>query len=120
MSRDLICIRDLPLVTTIGVHAWEREIRQELLLDLDLACDVAAAAASDALADALDYQEISDGLAELAAANQFQLLETLAEVLARHLLDTYQVPWLKLRLAKPGALPGRTVVSVEIERQRDD
>ncbi len=120
MNRDRIRIRRLAVDTVIGVHDWERHVRQRLYLDLDMAVDASTAAASDALEDALDYQAVSERLAELAAASSFQLIETLAEVMARQLLEEFGLTWLRLELSKPAALPGTTVVSVAIERSRDD
>jgi len=117
VSRDLINIRHLPLVATIGCHPWERDIRQELRLDLELAVDAAHAAASDDLDDALDYQAVADAMTAIAAGSEFKLIETLAEILARQLIEQFGVCWLRLRLSKPGALPGPTEVSIQIERQ---
>ncbi|MDP5070620.1 MAG: dihydroneopterin aldolase, partial [Congregibacter sp.] len=36
---DIVFIRGLRLPTVIGVYGWEREVRQELLLDLEMAWD---------------------------------------------------------------------------------
>ena len=109
-------IRGLRLPTVIGVYAWEREVRQELVLDLEMAWNMASPAGSDDVADALNYAAVSDRLRALAADAEFQLIEALAEALARCVLDEFAVPWLRLRLAKPGAVAAAHDVGVVLER----
>jgi 7,8-dihydroneopterin aldolase/epimerase/oxygenase len=115
---DLVYIRGLRAEALIGVHPWERALRQALVFDLELAADAAAAAASDALADALDYEAVARRVRELCAASSCQLLETLAETVADALVQEFAVPWLRLRLEKPGAVPETSGVGVMIERGR--
>lgn len=116
MSRDVVYIRGLEVETVIGVYAWERTLRQTLVFDLDLACDARRAAASDRIGDALDYDAVATHLRTLVEASSYQLLESLAEALAGSLLREFGIGWLRLRIAKPGALPGAREVGVEIER----
>jgi dihydroneopterin aldolase len=113
---DCVYISGLRLETVIGVYGWEREVRQELLLDVEMAWPVADAAASDDVAQALDYAAVSMRLREHAAASRVQLVETLAEQLASLLRAEFAVCWLRLRLAKPGAVPAAAAVGVVIER----
>ena len=42
--------------------------------------------------------------------------ETFAERLAELLMSEFQIPWLHLKLTKPGAVPAAKGVGVEIER----
>ena len=113
---DIVYLRGLRLEAVIGVNEWERNIRQELALDLEMTTDNRIAAASDQLSDALDYQAVADSVQALAAASQYHLVESLAEAIASHVLSEYAVDGLTLRLTKPGALPGVTEVGVEIHR----
>lgn len=113
---DIVFICGLEIDTVIGVHDWERRVRQTVVLDLELAADIGAAAATDSLVDALDYQAIGDRLVEFVGGSQFRLVETLAERCAALLTGEFGISWLRLRLAKPGALPGARAVGVVIER----
>ena len=47
---------------------------------------------------------------------EFQLVETLAEKIAEIIQTEFNVPWLKLKLSKPGAVRGSKNVGVLIER----
>ncbi|UYG04837.1 dihydroneopterin aldolase [Halomonas sp. LR3S48] len=113
---DCVLIESLELETVIGVYDWERSIRQRLTLDLELATDIRPAAADDDLARTLDYAAISQRIARFAAEHDFALVETFAERLAQLLMAEFAVPWLRLTLRKPGAVPAAASVGVRIER----
>ncbi len=85
-------------------------------LDLRFAWDNRPAAAGDDLTLALDYASVSARIQAFAEQAQFQLVETFAERLAKVLMDEFQIPWLHLKLTKPGAVPEASGVGVEIER----
>ena len=113
---DIVFIRELRADTVIGVYDWEREVRQTVLLDLEMASDNKLAASSDAISDALDYAAVSSRLLEFIEGSQFQLIETMAEQVAAIVLEEFKVPWLRLRLCKPGAVAQAKDVGVLIER----
>jgi dihydroneopterin aldolase len=113
---DTVFISELRADTVIGVYDWERRIRQTVVLDLELASDNRRAAASDRIEDAIDYAAISGRVLSFIEAGEFQLIETLAEQVAAIILEEFAVPWLRLRLAKPGAVAQAREVGVLIER----
>lgn len=113
---DRVFIEDLRIQTVIGVYDWEREITQTVSLDLEMAFDIRAAAASDGIDDTLDYKAVSKRLISFVEDSEFQLVEALAEHCARIVLDEFPVPWLRLKLSKPGAVRGSSAVGVIIER----
>ncbi len=117
-GMDRVVIERLALDAFIGVHAWERRLRQPLWLDIELASDVERAARHDALVDAIDYVAVSRLAETVCAATRFALVETLAEHLASVLLDSTGVDWLRLRVRKSEAVGGATAVGVAIERHR--
>lgn len=114
---DTVFINALEVDCVIGVYDWERQIRQRLIIDLQLGWDNRAPAAGDDLALALDYASVSARVQDFASTSTFQLVETLAEQLASLLMAEFGTPWLRLRITKPGAVPAaRGGVGVEIER----
>jgi dihydroneopterin aldolase len=115
-SIDLVFIRELQVNTVIGVYDWEREVRQTVVLDLEMATDNKRAAASDDIADALNYAAVSIRLVEFIENSQFQLIESMAEQVAAIVLNDFKVPWLRLRLCKPGAVAQAKDVGILIER----
>jgi len=113
---DIVFIRELRASTIIGVYDWEREVRQTVVLDLEMASDNRRAAASDDLDDALDYAAVSARLLAFIESSDFQLIETMAEQVATIVLEEFNVPWLRLRVCKPGAVAQANDVGILIER----
>ena len=113
---DTVYIRGLRAEAVIGVYDWERDIRQTLVMDLELASDNRGAAAADCIDDAVDYAAISSRVLAFVEGSEFQLIETLAEELAALVMAEFGVPWLRLRLDKPGAVAEADTVGVQIER----
>lgn len=113
---DIVYIRDLKIETVIGIFDWERRIRQTVSLDLEMASDIRKAAATDDIRDALDYKAVAKRLISFVGDSEFQLVETMAEKIAQIVREEFGVPWLRLRLSKPGAVRGSQDVGVIIER----
>ncbi len=112
---NIVYIRGLRAQAVIGVYEWERHIRQTLVLDLEMASDTARAAVSDQIVDALDYAALSGRVVALVEGSDYQLLETLADAVGRMIMQDFGVPWLRLRLSKPGAVAEAEDVGVIIE-----
>jgi dihydroneopterin aldolase len=115
---DHVFITDLRVPTVIGIYDWERAIRQTVSLDLEMGFDVGRAAATDSIDDALNYKAVAKRLIAFVGESDFQLVETLAERCAAIVLEEFEVTWLRLRIAKPGAVRGSKEVGVVIERKR--
>lgn len=117
---DTVFIRELSIPTVVGIYEWERRIRQNVTLDLEMAADNRKAAASDTIDDALDYKAVAKRLIQFVGDSQFQLVETLAEECARIVLEEFDVAHVKLTVSKPGAVRGSRSVGVIIERSRGE
>lgn len=117
---DIVTISELEVDTVIGIHPWERQVRQKVVLSLNLGVDAARAAASDHIDDALDYSRVADSVTALVTKAECHLLETLAERIAGHLMREHGVNWLRLDLRKPSAVANTRYVGVVIERGNRD
>lgn len=116
MAMDIVFIRDLKIDTVIGIYDWERQVKQTVSFDLEMAHDNRPAAHSDNIDDTLDYSAVSRRLIEFVGESEFLLVETMAERCAEIIRSEFGVPWLRLRLSKPGAVPEARDVGVLIER----
>ncbi|OAJ95351.1 bifunctional dihydroneopterin aldolase/7,8-dihydroneopterin epimerase [Vibrio bivalvicida] len=113
---DKVFIEQLEVITTIGVYDWEQEIKQKLVLDIEMAHDNRPAGKSDDVVDALDYAQVSQAVLSHIEAGRFLLVERVAEEVAELIMSRFNVPWIKIRLTKPGAVPQAAGVGVVIER----
>ncbi len=113
---DIVFLRDLRIETVIGIYDWEREIKQTVVLDLEMGADIAKAAVSDHIDDALDYKSVAKRLINFVEESEFQLVETLAERCTQIVRQEFGVPWVRLTLNKIGAVRNARDVGVIIER----
>lgn len=117
---DIIYLSDLRIDTIIGIYDWERRVKQTVILDLEMGTDIKAAAESDNIEDTLNYKAVAKRLFAFVGESEFELVETLAENVAEVILTEFNVPWLRLKVNKQGAVRGVRDVGVIIERGKKD
>jgi FolB domain-containing protein len=119
-DSDVIFVRDLRLRGIVGVNEWERDKRQDIVVNLTVYGDFRRAGESDAIDDALNYRTLAkDVIAHVEGSSHF-LVEKLATELARLCVVGHGAERVRVRVEKPGALRFADSVGVEIERRRED
>lgn len=113
---DHIFIRDLRIVTLIGVHRHEKIAPQTVRMDLDIGISNRAVFESDRIADCIDYAKVIERVTALSGAQHYHLIETLAERVAALLLTEFGAAWVRVSIAKLGVLKNGTTAGVTIER----
>lgn len=119
-SFDRIFLSSLTTECIVGIWDWERKVKQTVVIDLEMACDIRKAAASDDIADTIDYKKVSKRLLNFVSESHFQLVETLTEHIARIIVTEFAVPWVRVRLNKQGAIRNSRDVGIVIERRTED
>ena len=117
---DRIFLHDMKVETIVGIWDWERKIRQTVSIDLEMGADIRRAATSDSIDDTLDYKLIAKRVQQFVSDSSFQLVETLAEQIAEVVLSDFDVPWIEVRVNKPGAIRGARDVGVKIRREKNE
>jgi len=97
MKHDLVLIEGLEIRTVIGIYDWEREIRQTVRLDIEMAA-------------------VSQRLIEYVEGSEFALVEALIENCANLILQEFFVPWLRIKITKPLKNLGMDSAAIVIER----
>ena len=115
---DVVFIKGLKVDTVIGIYDWEREIRQEIVLDIEMSADVSNAATTDNIEQALNYKDVCRRLSEFVKASEFLLVESLAEEICQIIINEFNVNWVRLKLDKGEAITGAEGVGVIIERAK--
>ncbi|MCK4493498.1 MAG: dihydroneopterin aldolase [Methylococcales bacterium] len=113
---DIIFLGGLEIKTIIGIYDWERETKQTVVLDIQMAHDIIPAAKSDDIADTLDYKAVSKRIISFVETSTFFLVEKLIEEIAHIIRAEFKVPWVKIVLNKKGAISGASDVGIIIER----
>jgi dihydroneopterin aldolase len=113
---DIVFIQGLKIDCVIGIYDWEREIRQDITLDIEMGFDIAPAAKTDHIEQTLDYKAVSKRLIDFVQHSSFQLVETLAEKISQIILHEFPVQSVRLTLNKGKAVTGAQGVGVIINR----
>jgi len=98
---DIIFLGGLKIDTIIGIYDWERETKQTVILDIEMAHD---------------YKAVSQQVIGFVEQSNFFLVEKLAEEINSMIRKEFNVPWVKLTLNKKGAISGASDVGIIIER----
>src|SRR5215510_3101011 len=117
---DKIFLTGITVECIVGIWAWERQVKQTVIIDIEMATDIKKAAASDHIDDTIDYKSVSKRLLSFVEASQFQLVETLTERIAEIIVTEFGVSWVKVRLNKRGAIRNARDVGIQIERRTTD
>ncbi|MDR5709106.1 MAG: dihydroneopterin aldolase [Armatimonadota bacterium] len=119
---DRILLKDMAFYGFHGVRPEERERGQPFFVDVEVVCDLRPSGASDRLEDTLDYREIYGIVREVVEGPPRQLLEAVAEEIARRLLELERVQEVRVEVRKPhvrlGGALGYAAVRVERCRER--
>lgn len=110
-------VRDLVLPCLIGVHRHERDAKQRVRINLDLAV-AEPIACDDKLASVVNYEAIVDRIRAAIASGHINLVETLAERIAALCLDDSRVTSARVRVEKLDVFPDAASVGIEIARYR--
>jgi dihydroneopterin aldolase len=113
----IVEVRGLELFGRHGVHDYERERGQAFLFDVEL--EVGERGVSDRLEEAVNYSDVARCVKEISDAHAYDLLEALADAVARELLARFRPERVRVRVRKPEARPGGLdveFVAVTVER----
>jgi dihydroneopterin aldolase len=115
---DIVFINGFTAKTVIGIDASELHDPQPIRLDLEIGVPSLRACLTDRIDDTVNYAAVHDALRLLMASHGVQLLERLAEKVARLLIDDFGARWVRVSLAKPAKFDDVDSVGVVIERRR--
>lgn len=118
---DSIIIEGLKVETVVGCFAWERQIKQPLLLDLLIHTDLEQAASSDELEDTLNYAEICELSSKVIQEAAPKLIEHAAKLVLTTLFTTFSaIDSIKITIRKPAIIAEANSVGISLERHRSD
>lgn len=113
---DLIKINDISAGAIIGTEDYERETKQELRLSITIFTDLRKAGKTDSLEHTIDYSSLESQVRSTVENSSFELIEALAEEVARIALELEMTDKVKVSVKKPSALNMTGSAEVEITR----
>lgn len=114
-----IQIEKLKVQTIIGMFDWERVIKQALIFDVIIVCDMTKAFVSDDVSDVINYQTVCEDIERICHQTKARLLEYLGYQIMGHLFANYPCQKITLTLKKPHAIKQADAVSVCIEFEKE-
>lgn len=119
-ARDKILVKDLLVRGIVGVNDWEREKKQDILVNMEVDFDLRPAGASDRMEDSINYRTLTKDVISHVEGSAHFLVEALAREIARIAIVGHGAERVRVRVEKPGALRFAGSVGVEIERVAAD
>ncbi len=113
---DIIFISELKIETRIGIYDWEQKVPQTIQLDVEVGLPGEHAAKSGRIGDTIDYSKVVSRIEQLFMEQHFLLLEKAGESIADIVRHEFGAPWVKVSIAKLGALRNVKRLGVVIER----
>jgi len=113
-----IRITNLKLRTIIGIHDWEREHKQDIIINIKMEFDASQSIESDSIEDTVDYKVITKHIIKEVEASNFQLLEKLTQFILTIIMENPQVQEATVRVDKSFALRFADSVSIELNEKR--
>ncbi len=113
---DIIFLGNLEASAILGIYDWERETKQTIILDIEMAFDIKKAAETDDIQHTLDYKSVSERIVSFVEQSNYFLVEKLIEEISKVLLTEFNTPWVKITLNKIGAISRAKDVGIIIER----
>jgi D-erythro-7,8-dihydroneopterin triphosphate epimerase len=110
----IVRISNLKLRTIIGNNDWERDIKQDLVINVTFAYDARKASESDDIKDAVDYKTITKKIIQHVEGSQYHLIEKLAATILKIVMDIPAVQLSTVKIDKPQALRFADSVSIEL------
>jgi dihydroneopterin aldolase len=114
ISRRRIFFRDLELQVSIGIHDFEQNGPQRVVINIDLELDGGDAEIGDDIANVLDYDRVRERIATLIDGRHFNLQETLCHDIVASLSDLPGVDRIRVSTEKPDVYPDCDAVGYEL------
>lgn len=114
----IVRIKNLRLRTVIGINEWERDLRQDVIINVEFGFDSDAAVKSDDIKDAVNYKKLKRKIIKHVESSKVFLLEKMADDILNLVFEDPKVIHAKVEVDKPNALRYTDSVSVVAERGR--
>ena len=114
----IINIKNLRLRTVVGIFEWEKKIKQDILINIEIEFDGSKAIEKDDIEYTVDYKSVTKKIISEVESREFNLIERIAGDVAKIILEDKRVQKASVKVDKPGALRFADSVSVKLTESR--
>ena len=116
---DMLEIKRLRLRTEVGFSKHELNKQQEIVVNIQLKLS-RKPGLSDCVEDSINMRTLTKDIISRVENKKYNLIETVAEDIARICVHDHGAPWVKVDVQKPNALRFSECSAVIIERRAKD
>ncbi|PKM42571.1 MAG: dihydroneopterin aldolase [Firmicutes bacterium HGW-Firmicutes-8] len=103
MGKDKLILAGLQFFGRHGVFAEEKAMGQKFIVDVELTLDLSKAGMTDDIAKTPNYADIYAIVKNITTRQTFNLIEALAEAIAKEILAAYKIDQVLVKVRKPHA-----------------
>lgn len=111
--RNVILLNDLSLVMSIGLHDFEREKPQRVLVSMEIEYQPGDVR-QDRLDQVVDYDVVRDTIRSLAAKKHYDTQEAFAYAILDHLEEMTAITKMSITTKKPDVFPDCNYVGFNV------
>lgn len=101
---DILFIKNLVVITFIGIHDWEKLIKQKIILDIEISKKNYISLVNKNCKKYWDYTIISKKIINYLENNKFCLIEQIADKITSLILNFILCDWVRVKVSKPNAI----------------
>ena len=115
MGQYRISLENIRLYGYHGASENERELGQRFEIDVEIEADLSDAVATDSMAKTVNYEKVYRLVENEVVGKKYHLLESMADRIARDILDQFDVTEVLVRIRKPSVPIAGSIDHVEVE-----
>ncbi|MEQ9618152.1 MAG: dihydroneopterin aldolase [Deltaproteobacteria bacterium] len=108
----IIRIENLRLRTVVGIFDWEKEVKQDVVINVEIEFDGAEAMKKDDIQHTIDYKSTTKRIISEVEGKDYNLIEKIAGDVMEIIMQDKKVQKATVKIDKPGALRFADSVSV--------
>jgi D-erythro-7,8-dihydroneopterin triphosphate epimerase len=122
MAKKLyeVSIKNLRLRCIIGINEWERKAVQDIIVSINFTYDASEAVENDDMHLGVNYRDITKRIISAVEQSDFNLLESLTDMVYNIVNETPNVRDANVVVEKPFALRFCDTVSVKISEGKEN
>ena len=108
----IIRIENLRLRTVVGIFDWEKDVKQDVVINVEIEFDGTEAMKKDDIQHTIDYKSITKRIISEVEGKDYNLIEKIAGDVMEIIMEDKKVQKATVKIDKPGALRFADSVSV--------
>lgn len=116
--KSKIIIKKAQFQCNVGITEQERSKKQEIIIDIDMFCNIKKSTQTDNIKDTIDYFKVHAGIKKIIENKQYNLLETIANKIADYILENYNIKKISILIQKPNAFKKVEYAGIRIEKNK--